>query len=163
MLNNNAISTNTNIEFGSSDLGEFWLQAQSCSLPGLTFALPEVDGRAGARLKLAADNVEYGDLIIDAIIDKEWKAYDIIYDKFIKSMRVDKGTFSNMQEFDMWLDIRTGKGAEVRKFWFYDVRLSDLAEFDFDVRDQGDENLTLTLSFRFNYMEYIGSTIAKEI
>jgi len=163
MLNNNALSTGTNIEFGSKDLGDFWLNAQSCSLPGLSFALPEIDGRTGAKLKMAADNVEYSELIIDAIIDKGWKTYDIIYDKFLKSMRVDKGTYSNMQEFDLWLDIRTGKGEEVRKFWFYDVRLSDVAEFEFDIRDSGDENLILTLSFRFNYMEYIGSSIAKEI
>ena len=99
MLNNNAISTNTNIEFGSSDLGEFWLQAQSCSLPGLTFALPEVDGRAGARLKLAADNVEYGDLIIDAIIDKEWKAYDIIYDKWLINSKYDLRNVPVMEKY----------------------------------------------------------------
>jgi len=163
MINNNSLSTGTNIEFGSNDLGGFWLNAQTCSLPGISFALPEADGRSGARIKLGSDTVEYGDLVVTVLLDREWKMYDIIYDKFMKSLRVDKGTFSHYQDFDMWLDIKTGKGAEVRKFWFYKCRLAYVSEFDFDSRDSADTNLDLTLTFRFDWYEYKGTTIPQEV
>lgn len=152
-INNNAFSTGTNIEFGSNDLGDFWLQAQSCAVPGITLSHPEVGGRSGTQIKLQGDSVTYTELIIDVPMDKEWKVYDIIHDKFLAGLNVEKGTFSP-QQFDMWLDIKTGKGSHVRKFWFYNCRISDIGEMVLNVTDDGDAINALTLTFVFDYMNY---------
>lgn len=153
-INNNAFSTSTNIEFGSNDLGDFWLQAQSCAVPGITLGHPEVGGRAGARIKVQSDSVTYTELIVDVPMDKEWKVYDIIYGKFLAGLNVEKGTFAP-QPFDLWLDIKTGKGAHVRKFWFYNCRVSDIGELVLNASDDTDGLNAVTITFTFDYMDYV--------
>lgn len=149
---NNSYSTNTNVQFGSVEMENVWFNAQSCSIPGIQFSPPKIGGRGGVQINLPADTCTYTDLIIDMPIDKEWKIYDDIYTYFLETMNVDKGTFS-AKSFDMWLDIKTGKGKQVKKFWFYGCRLNDISEIQVDVSDAEDTTLEVSLSFQFDYME----------
>jgi len=152
-INNNSFSTNTNIEFGSNELGDFWLNAVSCSIPGISFSPPEVDGRSGRMVTLAADNVVFSDLVITVLLDKDWKMYDIIFDTFVEMINVQEGTFKQ-KKFDMWLQIKDGTGKLIKKFDFYGARLTDIGEFDMDVRDGEDSNIEIILTFRFDYMDF---------
>jgi len=158
-INNNSFSTSTNIQFGSRDLDDFWMQAQSCLIPSISMSPPEVGGRAGARISLPADSVTYSDLVIDVPIDREWKTYDLIYQYFLDGLNVEKGTFAS-KKFDMWLDIRTGKGAEIKKFWFYNCRLIDISELSVSTTDAEDSINEVTLVFKFDYMDYDGRFLA---
>ena len=152
-INNNSFSTNTNIEFGSNDLGNFWLNAVSCSIPGISFSPPEVDGRSGKLITLAADNVVHSDLVITVLLDKDWEMYDIIYNTFFDMVDVEQGTFKQ-KKFDMWMQIKDSKGNNLKKFEFYGTRLIDVGEFDVDVRDQEDTNIEIILTFRFEYFKF---------
>jgi hypothetical protein len=160
-INNNSFSTNTNIEFGSKELGDFWLNAVQCSIPGISFSPPEIDGRSGRMLTLAADNVVFSDLVITVLIDKEWEMYDIIFNTFLDMINVEEGTFKQ-KKFDLWLDIKDGTGKQLKKFWFYGARLIDVGEFDLDVRDGEDSNIEVILTFRFDYMDYNNSHFKKK-
>jgi len=156
-INNNSYSTNTNISFGSAELDDLWLQAQSCSVPGISMSPIKAGGRSGAQTAFAADTVTYTDLTIDMQMDKDWKVYDIIYKYFLDGLNVEKGTFSNAKKFDLWLDIHIGKGDVIKKFWFYNCRLMDIAEIPVDVSDDSDAINEISLTFQFDYMDYDNS------
>jgi hypothetical protein len=152
-INNNSFSTNTNIEFGSNDLGDFWLNAVQCNIPGISFSPPEIDGRGGRMFTLPADNVQFSDLIITVLLDKDWEVYDIIFDTFVEMLNIEEGTFKQ-KKFDMWLQLKDSKGNLVKKFDFYGTRLIDVGEFDMDSRDSEDSNIEIILTFRFDNMDF---------
>ena len=152
-MKNNSFSTNTNIEFGSNELDNLWLNATQCSVPGISFSPPEIDGRTGKMFTLAADNVVFSDLVITVLLDKDWEIYDIIYNTFLDMINIEKGTFKQ-KKFDMWLQIKDGTGKDVKKFDFYGTRLMDVGEFDVDSRDNDDNNIEIILTFRFDTMDF---------
>jgi len=152
-VNNNSFSTNTNIEFGAKELGDFWMNAVQCSIPGISFSPPEIDGRSGRMLTLAADNVVFSDLVITVLLDREWEIYDTLFTTFIEMLNIEEGTFKQ-KEFDMWLQIKDGTGKDIKKFDFYGAKLIDIGEFDMDVRDGEDTQIEVILTFRFNYMDF---------
>ena len=156
-INNNSYSTNTNITFGSNELENLWLQAQSVSVPGISMASPEIGGRNGTKLKLGADTVTYTDLTISMQMDKDWEIYDTIYKHFLQGLNVEKGTFTSAKTYDLWLDIHVGGGKVVKKFWFYNCRLIDIAEIPLDVTDEADTISEVDLTFQFDYMDYDNS------
>ena len=120
-INNNSFSTNTNRQFGSEQLEGLWLNAQSCSIPGIQLAPAKIGGRYGAQIGMGSDRVEYGDLSIDLVLDSDFKVYDIIYEHFLAGLNVEQGTF-NPQQFDLWLELMDGKGNPLKKFWFYNCK-----------------------------------------
>ena len=152
-INNNSFSTNTNIEFGSNELDNLWLNATQCSIPGISFSPPEIDGRTGKMFTLPADNVVFSDLVITVLLDKDWDMFDIIYNTFLDMIDIDAGTFKQ-KKFDMWLQIKDGTGKDVKKFDFYGARLMDVGEFDVDSRDNEDSNIEVILTFRFDTMDF---------
>jgi len=152
-INNNSYSTNTNISFGSKDLDNLWLQAQSCNIPGISLSHPKIGGRAGVGTFLQADNVTYTDLIIDMKMDNKWEIYDILYKFFLDGLNVENGTFKS-KKFDLWLDIHLGDGEVEKKFWYYNCRLMDISEIQLDSTDTEDTIITVSLVFQFDYMDY---------
>jgi len=152
-MKNNSYGTNTNIQFGSNELENFWLNATQCSIPGISFSPPEIDGRTGKMFTLPADNVVFSDLVITVLLDKDWEIFDLIYNTFLNMIDIEKGTFYQ-KKFDMWLQIKDGTGKNVKKFDFYGVRLMDVGEFDMDTRDIDDSNIEIILTFRFDTMDF---------
>jgi len=153
-INNNSYSTNTNITFGSKELGDLWFQAQSVAIPSLSQTPPKLGGRAGAQIGVGSDQVTYTDLVIDMQVDNNWEVYDIMYKFFLEGINIDKGTFSNNKTFDLWVDIHLGGGDVVKQFWFYNCRLLDLGEMQLDVSDDSDTIIEMSLTFQFDYMDY---------
>lgn len=155
-INNNSFSANTNIQFGSKELEGVWFNAQSMIIPSMSFSPPKVGGRQGVQINLGSDTVTYTELVFDIIIDREWKVYDEIYQFFIETINIEKGIYRPKQ-FDMWTDIRNGKGEVVKKFWFYNCRLSDISEINVSIVDPSDELNVMTLTLAFDYMDYDNS------
>jgi len=150
---NNSFGVNSKIQFGSEQLDDLWLQAQSCVIPSITTTNYEVGGRAGAKIKVSADSVQYGQLQIEAIIDSDWAVYDTIYQRFLGNVNVQEGTFQR-PTFDLWLTIMSPDGRkEIRKFWFFNVKLEDIGEVQVMHSNTIDENLLLNLTFTFDYMD----------
>lgn len=148
----NSFSTQTNIQFGSTDLKDVWFYAQSCGIPGIQFAPMKVGGRGGVQLNMAPDTATYTDLTIDMPIEKDWSNYNAIYQHFLESINVDKGTFAS-RKFDMWLDIYNTKGKKIKQFWFYGCLLNDISEIQVDVSDNDDTIMEVSLTFQFDYMD----------
>jgi hypothetical protein len=150
---NNSFSTTTNIAFGARELPDVFFNAQSFTLPALTFNPPNIGGRAGAVVKLPSDTVTYDELTIAVILDKNWKVYTDIYTHFVKHLNVEDTTFSD-GKFDIWLDVRDGKGHIIKKFWFYDARILTIDGVDFDSTDDSDTPIVINITFTFNYMDF---------
>jgi hypothetical protein len=150
---NNSFSTSTNITFGAKELPDVFFNAQSFSLPALSFSPPNVGGRAGAVVKLPSDTVTYDELSISVILDKDWNVYTELYTYFVKHLNVEETTFSD-GKFDIWLEIRDGKGIVKRKFWFYDARVMTIDGIDFDSTDDTDTPIVINITFTFNYMDF---------
>jgi hypothetical protein len=91
--NANSYTTKTNIQFGSNLLTDVWWFAQGFTLPAISMSPPRVNTRSGAMVNLAADTTEYGELGIDAILDKDWKTYTELYEFFIDRLHVESAQF----------------------------------------------------------------------
>ena len=161
-INNNSFGTNTNLEFGSKELGDFWMNSVQCSIPGISFSPPEIDGRSGKIFTLSADNVIMSDLVITVLLDKEWNVYDTLFSTFLDMVNVEKGTFKQ-KKFDMWVQIKDGTGKEIKKFDFYGARLTDIGEFDMDMRDGEDTQIEIILTFRFDNMNFNNNIFKKSL
>lgn len=153
-INNNSYSTSTNIQFGSKEMDGLWWNATSFQLPSIALTPPKVNTRSGAPVNLASDTVDYEDLSIDLILDKQWVVYDELYKHFVKRLNVETGKFINYGQFDLWIQILDGEGNLVKKFWFYNCRLTNFGDVNFSTQDAEDEHTVLNMMFTFDYLDY---------
>jgi len=153
-INENSYSTVSNIQWGSYILKDLNLNAQSFVLPELSMSPPAINTRAGANVHLAADTVDYSDLTIEVILDKEWEVYTMLYEHFVKRLNVENSQFVKEGTFDMWLNIYDGEGKTVKKFNFYRCRLTQFGSMNYDIMTSEDELNTMTLQFVYDYFSY---------
>jgi len=153
-INENSFVTSTNIQFASSEMPGLWWNAQSFTIPPITMSPPEINTRSGSTVVLASDTVDYGEVTITAILDKEWKVYDELYQYFIKRLNVEKGTFEKEKTYDLWIELYDGKGNKIKRFDFYRCRISNFGAMEFNTTDQEDTLKSLDLTFTFDYFDY---------
>ncbi len=161
-LSATSFSTVSNIQFGSIDLQNVWVNSQTFSLPSISLAPPKMNTRSGAMVALASDTVEYDDLTVDIILDKEWKVWNDLYKHFLDGLNVEEGTFLKENVFDTWIEFYDGNGKSVKKFMFYKCRLLSFGDINLSTMDSEDELNNLSLSFTFDYMEDMELTFAKQ-
>ena len=160
MINNNSLTTQTNFQFGSSELDGIWWNATNIEIPGIMLAPPQVNSRAGALVNLAADTTDYSDISISILLDKEWKVYDELYQYFINRLNVMSGQFLKDGRFDLWIEVFNGEGKPVKKFWFYNCRVTLFGELSLDTQDSEDSNHVVSMTFLYDYFDY-DSKLAK--
>ena len=153
-INNNSYSTSSNIQFGSSEMKDIWWNAQTFQLPAINMTPPKVNTRSGAFVNLASDTVDYDDLTIDIILDKEWKIYDELYAHFLKRLNVETGEFLKEGTFDLWIEFFDGTGKSIKKFWFYRCRLLSFGDMQVTTQTSEDEHNYLSMTFTYDYMDY---------
>lgn len=159
----NSFSTNTNIQFGSLDMPNIWWNAQAFSLPDITLSPPQINNRSGALVNLGPDTVDYGELNVELILDKEWVVYDEVYAYFLDRLNVETGEFIKEGTFELWIQMYDGKGKPIKKFNFYKCRLTSIGGLDFNSSDTEDTLNVLNLSFVFDYLDYDNQFIKKRI
>ncbi|RLD45400.1 MAG: hypothetical protein DRI86_05660 [Bacteroidetes bacterium] len=152
-LSQNSYSTTSNIIFGSDKLPKIWVNAQTFVLPTITLSPPQINNRSGALIALASDVVDYGDLSVDLILDKEWKVWDDLYKFFIQELDVTKGNFLKQKTLDIFIEYFDGSGESRKKFQFYNCRLMTFGEVQSTTTDQEDPLNFLNVTFLFDYME----------
>ena len=160
-LSENSYSVSTNIQFGSSEFTPVWVNAQTFVLPSITLSPPKVNSRSGALVNLASDTVDFDNLTIDIIMDKEWKVWNSLYSFFLKGLNVEEGTFLKEQPVDLWIEFFNGSGNSVKKFMFYKCRILSFGDVSLSTMDVEDEINTLTLTFTYDYMEDMDNTFFK--
>lgn len=153
-MSNNSFTTKTNIMFGSTEMKDIWWNAQNFDLPGIVMAPPEINTRSGTSINLGSDTVDYEDLNISLILDKQWKVYDEVYAHFLERLNVETGEFIKNETFDLWVEFFDGNGESTKKFWFYDCRLTSFGSISFSTQDPEDSQNTLDLTFVYDYFEY---------
>ena len=161
-LSSTSFSTVSNVQFGSIELPNVWVNSQTFSLPTITLSPPKMNTRSGAMVALASDTVEYEDLTVDIILDKEWKVWNDLYQYFLNGLNVEEGTFLKENVFDTWIEFFDGNGKSVKKFMFYKCRLVSFGDINLSTMDSEDELNNLSLSFVFDYMEDMKITFAKQ-
>ena len=139
--------------FGSDQLPNVWVNAQTFQLPSISLTPPQINSRSGALVGLASDTVDYGDLSMDLILDKEWKVWDDLYRFFIQELDVEKGIFLKQKKLDIWIEYFDGSGKSKKKFFFYNCRLLNFGEVQSSTMDSDDTLNTLNIGFLFDYME----------
>ena len=154
-LGNNSFTTVSNIRFGSAEMMKIWWNVQEINLPSMTFQGPNIGGRAGAQINLASDSVDYGELTLSVILDKDWKVYDEIYDYFLEGLNVETGKFSHYKKFELWVEFVDGKGQVKRRFWFHDCRLSSFDGLLVTTKEDEDSNQVMSLTFDYLYYTHI--------
>ena len=161
-LSQNSYSTVSNIQFGSNEFKPVWVNSQTFALPAITLSPPKVNTRSGALVNLASDTVDYDDLSIDVIMDKDWDVWNSLYAFFLDGLNVEEGTFLKEQPVDLWIEFFNGQGKSVKKFMFYKCRLLSFGDVALSTMDVEDELNTLNVSFTFDYMEDMDITFAKQ-
>ncbi len=162
-LNENSFNTQSNIQFGSATLPKVWVNSQTFQLPGINLSPPQVNTRAGAMVGLAADTVDYDDLSIDVILDKEWNVWNNLYLYFLEGLNVEQATFDKAKSFDLWIEFFNGDGKSMKKINFYRCRLLSFGNIQATTTDSEDPLNTLTLTFMFDYMEDMENTFKKQV
>ncbi len=162
-VNNNSYSTESNIIFGSTALQNIWWNAQTFQLPSISLSPPQVNTRAGALINLAGDTVDFGDLSIDLILDKEWRVFDELYAHFVKRLNVETGKFIKYGQFDLWVEFFDGEGNSQKKFWFYNCRMTSFGDLSLTTQGTEDDLNVLNVSFVFDYMDYSNSFYKERI
>ena len=150
----NSFSTITNIQFGSLEMPDIWWNAQSFSVPSIMVSPPKINNRSGAVINLGSDTTDYEELTLTAILDKEWKVYDELYQHFITRLNVETGEFIKEGTFDIWIQFFNGEGDLVKKFDFFRCRLINFGGLEVTTQDTEDTLNTLDLTFVFDYMDY---------
>ena len=154
MINNNSLTTQTNFQFGSSELEGIWWNCTTIEIPGIQLSPPKINGRAGATVNLASDTAEYSDISVTILLDREWKVFDELYQYFINRLNVETGQFKKDGRFDLWIEVYNGEGNKVKKFWFYNCRVTLFGELALDTQDSEDGNHVVTLAFLYDYFDY---------
>jgi hypothetical protein len=135
-------------------LTDLWWYAQSFELPEISTSPPRVNGRSGAMINLAADNMEYGEISVTAILDKEFRVYTELYEFFIKRLNVNSGNFIKYGQFDLWVEVLGGEGTVIKRFDFYKCRLTNFGGVEYDSTTPEDDHQYISLGFVYDYFDY---------
>lgn len=150
----NSLSTVTNIRFGSLEMTDLWWNVNNIVIPSISLSPPEMSVRAGTAAIGAPDTVDYSELSVDLIVDKEWIAFDNAYEYFLNGLDVESGKFSHYKKFDLWAEIVDEMGNTIKKFWFYNCRLTEISGLIVSPTSSEDEIQTFSLSFKVTYFKY---------
>jgi hypothetical protein len=151
---NNSFSTISNITFGAEELKDTWWNVSNIDLPTISLSSPEMSNRAGSPYKGASDTCSYSDLTVTFIMDKDWKTFDEVYNFFLEGLDVETGKFTHYKKYDLWANMMNSDGEVVKKFWFYNCRLTDITGLSISPIDFDDTIITFSATFNILYFTY---------
>lgn len=157
-MNYNNLAQRTNWIAGSEkfELVQFYLT--SVNIPGISFTLPEIGGRGGARLQLPADTATFSPLSFDMLIDEDFKIYKEFMNIVRKNVSVDNSTFTN-DSFDFWIQLNNSKGNTLMKLEFHGCRLESIGDIDLNTTDDSLEQ-TLNVTIKYDYYELVSDSLS---
>jgi len=156
---NNSFSTVTSIRFGAKELSDFWWNCSDFVMPTVSMSPPEYNTRSGAMIKSAPDTVTYSEIVVSLLMDKDWKAFDMIWSYFLEGLDVTTGKFSHYKKFDLWVEFLDGAGKIIKKFWFYDCMISDISGILVTPSDDQDSIQNFDVTFSCLYFDFDRSTM----
>jgi hypothetical protein len=87
-------------------------------------------------------------------MDKDWKAFDEVYTHFLEGLSVETGKFTHYKFFDLWAEMVDINGKSIKKFWFYNCRLTDISGLSISPVDFDDSIITFSVTFEILYYTY---------
>jgi len=154
VIKQNSTATSTNIRFGSAKFADLWWNVTDSEIPDISIPEMKLNSRSGALTNQAADTVDYGELQINILIDRDWSVFASVYDSFVRSVNVKDSTYTRDEAFDLWVETVNGEGKAVGRFWFYNCRLSNFGGAVVTPNDESDATQTLSIGFNILYYEY---------
>lgn len=154
-MNYNNLAQKTNYIAGSDKLKLLPFYLTAINIPGVTFGLPEVGGRGGAKALLSSDTITFNGLSIEILIDEDFKVYQEFIDKALKNVNVEDSTFTD-EPFDFWVEINNNKGNKIMKFEFNSCRIESIDDIQLDTSDDITE-YSMSVSLRYDYFNIIKS------
>lgn len=118
------------------------------TIPGVTLSHPQLPTRSGTKLKLGADNIEFGDLTLEVSLDSNFHTYFELMDLTFQEVDWDYDTFA-MPEFDLWVVSRNSKGEEMFRFDFHNCRISNIGEISLDPGAELGTSFAVTITYDY--------------
>lgn len=122
--------------------------AQTISMPGFSFSLPEYGGFTGSKIYNAPDSVSYDSLTINLLLDEKYDIYKQLLNFIRQSVHPNNGTFKNIS-FTMAVEVVDNKGYDTFKVFFEGCRVESIGGFDFSSNSE-DVEQTLSLTIKFD-------------
>lgn len=150
-MNYNNLAQKTNFIAGSGEFENIPMFLTSVNIPGMSLNHPEVGGgRAGSRLNLNSDTVNWNMLSFELLIDEDFEIYKEIMRIVRKHINPTTGSFGNFS-FDFFIEISNNKGNGVMRLEFENCRLMSVGDIALDTQDQATEH---TMSMELVYDHY---------
>lgn len=154
MQNTTNFANKSNYKCGSNNLDLLPFYVQSINIPGINFNLPELGSRGGAKMSLSGDNLDFGNLSMEIIVDENYNVYTDILDIIFKLVDTSNAEFKDYS-FDFWCQITDSLGKDILKIEYTNCRIESVGELGLDTLD--DTEITFSLDLKYDYYNIIRS------
>lgn len=141
----------SNFMVGSDTLKITPFFIKSFSIPGISFSHPSLPTRSGVNLKLGADNISFGDLDLEVLLDSNFNTYFELLDLAFKEVDWDYDSYS-MPRFNLWVVSRDSKGNEKFRFDFINCRINSIGNLTLE--PEADLGAMISLSLSYDYYRW---------
>ena len=154
-INTRNYSQKTNFMCGASTLELLPFYVTTLTIPGINVVIPEISGRAGAPVFMAAANINFNPLSLEVLLDENYQ----IYKDLIKCIKVDveTGTFENTF-FDFWTVVTNYMGVPVMKIEYYNCNIEVISDLSLAVNDDITEQV-FSVDIRFDYFKIVENPV----
>lgn len=155
MLNNQAtfanannIAQKTNFILGTSMLPKSVMMCQTVSIPGVSVSHPAIGGRFGVQLHVGADKTDYSEVSFDVLLDEDLEIFKEVLSLMQKQVQPGTGVFEDL-DWEFWLQVNNNKGHALFRIDFVHSRLVSLSDISLDSMDDGQNTMTLTITYDY--------------
>lgn len=150
-MNFNNLAQKTNYIAGSAAFEHIPFFLTTINIPGLSLNHPEIGGRAGTRLNLSADTINWNALSFEMLIDEDFEIYKEVHNLVKKNIILKDGTFRDFY-FDFFIEISNNKGNKVLRVDFSNCRITSIGDIELSTQDETTEH-TMQVEMVFDYYE----------
>jgi len=133
-------------------LKETQLYVQQVNIPSIIQNISEIHNQ-GLIIKKAGSSFIFSPVIINVIIDSEFKNYETLYKNFTEGHDPVTGNLIPSKKiFKMSLVILSSKNNPIAKFIFFKSIITDLGDIDLDITTT--DNITCSLTVEYTYYDF---------
>jgi len=135
----------------SEELNETQFYLQQIPIPSVTSGVIE-HNNYGHKIKIPGDSLEFGNINLSIILDREWKVYNELINSIMIGHSIDGILQPKKKIFDATVTILSTKNNPIGKFKFHDLFIESVEQVDLDITNT--DNLLLQASCVYTYFEF---------
>lgn len=136
----------TNFIAGIPEFDNIHMYLTNAVCPGVNLSQVEVYNQ-GMKALLGADGINYNPISFNAILDEDYKIYEILINNARDNKSFTNGSFAE-RNFDMFVEIHNNKGNLLFTIWFKNCKLESISDINLD---SNNDSTTSTLDFTIRY------------